>query len=177
LREQIESLITHTEEQFPELIRSHKTVDKGHGRLETREIFALATHNMKLEIDGIKQVARLYREREILKSGKVETEEVFLITNMHYNELDEQGFSDLKREYWAIENKLHYRKDFVFGEDRSTIRVRYGPENMSNLRNFAIGLLMANNVKNVKRCVENIRYQNPAHFLTALHSSTFRKAA
>ena len=132
---------------------------------------------MKLEIDGITQVARLYRKREMLKSGKVEEEEVFLITNKRYEEFDVHQFLDLKREYWAIENKLHYRKDFVFGEDRSTIRAKNGPENMSFLRNFAIGLLMANNVTNVKRCVDNIRYGTASQFHSSLHSSLFQKAA
>jgi predicted transposase YbfD/YdcC len=67
----------------------------------------------------------------------------------------------LKRDYWHIENKLHYRKDFVFGEDRSTIRAENGPENMATLRNFAISLLMANDIQNVKRCVDNFKYQPP----------------
>jgi len=153
------------------LIRTHETIDKGHGRLETRQIFALATHSSKLEIAGIKQVARVYRRREILKSGKIEEEETFLITNMHRDEIDEEEFLALKREYWAIENKLHYRKDFVFGEDRSTIRAKHGPENMSFLRNFAIGLLTVNKVTNVKRCVDNIRYGSASQFHRDLHSS------
>jgi len=110
----------------------------------------------------------LHRKREVLKPGKVEEETIFLITNRRYEELDVQSFLDLKQEYWAIENKLHYRKDFVFGEDRSTIRAKRGPENMSNLRNFAIGLLMANNVGNVKRCVENIRYSSASGSYAAL---------
>jgi hypothetical protein len=103
----------------------------------------------------------------ILKTGKIEKDEVFLITNMPLEELDVTGFLSLKREYWAIENKLHYRKDFVFGEDRSTIRAKNGPENMSSLRNFAVGLLMANHVDNVKRCVDNIKYGSSVEFHSA----------
>ncbi len=75
----------------------------------------------------------------------------------------------LKREYWAIENKLHYRKDFVFGEDRSTIRAEHGPQNMATLRNFAVSFLMANGIKNVKRCVENFKYQKSED----IHSAFF----
>ena len=65
---------------------------------------------------------------------------------------------NLKRSYWDVENKLHYRKDFVFGEDRSTIRAKHGPQNMASLRNFAIGFLLANKIGNVKRCVENLKH-------------------
>jgi predicted transposase YbfD/YdcC len=65
---------------------------------------------------------------------------------------------DFKHTYWGIENTLHYRKDFVFGEDRSTIRRKHGPQNMSSLRNFALGFLLANNIGNVKRCVDNLKH-------------------
>jgi predicted transposase YbfD/YdcC len=113
------------------------------------------------------------REREILKTGKIHREEIYLITNKNHEELDAENFLELKREYWAIENKLHYRKDFVYGEDRSTIRAKNGPENMSSLRNFAVGLLMANNITNVKRCVDNIKYGSATDF----HQSLFQEAA
>jgi predicted transposase YbfD/YdcC len=110
------------------------------------------------------QIARLSRDREILKYKKKTQEQVFLITNMTYECLSAQGFLELKRDYWHIENSLHYRKDFVFGEDRSTIRLGHGPQNMSSLRNFALSFLLANNIGNVKRCVDNIRYQSTAVF-------------
>jgi len=77
---------------------------------------------------------------------------------MDHTQLDALNFMYLKRDYWSIENKLHYRKDFVFGEDRSTIRKGHGPHNMATLRNFAVSLLMVNNIDNVKRCVENMQY-------------------
>lgn len=110
----------------------------------------------------------MYRKREVIKTGKIQEEEIFLITDMDHIRLDAQHFMHLKRDYWQIENKLHYRKDFVFGEDRSTIRVRYGPENMSALRNFAVSLLMANNIDNVKRCVDNFRYGSASQLHQAL---------
>ncbi len=35
----------------------------------------------------------------------------------------------------------HYIIDWIFDEDRSTIRTGFGPENMTRLRRFAIGLI------------------------------------
>ena len=107
---------------------------------------------------GINQIGRLRRTREVLKYGKKSEEEIFLITNLDYDLLNAPAFLDLKRSYWGIENKLHYRKDFVFGEDRSTIRAKFGPQNMSTLRNFAIGFPLANGIENVKRCVDNLQH-------------------
>jgi hypothetical protein len=164
----MQDLLSHAEDKYPELIRSAYTIDKKHGRLEEREIFVLATHNTALQFQGVKQIARLHRKREVLKTGKVYEEKIFLITNMDHICLDVQRFMHLKRDYWQIENKLHYRKDLVFGEDRSTIRIGHGPENMSALRNFAVSLLMANNIDNVKRCVENFQYGLASQFHQAL---------
>jgi predicted transposase YbfD/YdcC len=107
----------------------------------------------------VKQVAHLRRTRETLNTGRTSEQEIFLITNLSFEQLTAQQFLHLNRSYWEIENKLHYRKDFVFGEDRSTIRTGNGPQNMATLRNFAIGLLTSLGVDNVKRCVENLRHE------------------
>ena len=112
----------------------------------------------------------MYRRREVLKTGKIQQDTVFLITNLDCQKASAERLLELKRQYWEIENKLHYRKDFVFNEDRSTIRAEHGPENMSTLRNFVISLLMANNIDNVKRCVDNLRYSCAAEVHQALFS-------
>lgn len=149
------------------MIYQANTIDKDHGRLEEREIFVLATHETGLQIPGIKQIALLNRKREILKTGSKNEDNVLLITNLDHQQLDAKALMDLKRSYWWIENKLHYRKDFTFAEDRSTIRKKHGPQNMATLRNFAIGFLMANNIANVKRCVENLQHDQFALFKNA----------
>lgn len=122
-----------------------------------------------MNFEGVKQVAKLVRKREVIKSGVVSEETVILITNLDHAQADPERIMQLKREYWAIENQLHYRKDFVFGEDRSTIRAEHGPQNMATLRNFAVSLMMASGVQNIKRCVDNLRYQRSEH----VHSAFF----
>jgi hypothetical protein len=122
-------------------------------------------------------VARLRRTREVLKSGAKSSEEIFLITDRTFEQLDAETFFNLKRSYWDIENKLHYRKDFVFGEDRSTIRVGHGPRNMSSLRNFAVALLMNLGITNIKRCVDNLRHDPLSLLRHANFTTTLRHAA
>ena len=85
---------------------------------------------------------------------------VYLITNAPESELSAQSLLELKRSYWDVENKLHYIKDFVFGEDRSTMRAKNGPQNMSALRNLAVSIYNASGSKNIKRFVDNIKYNN-----------------
>lgn len=169
LKEQLAEHYNHVQERFPEIVRHCTTVDKGHGRIEKREIFVIETSNSGLNFEGVAQIAKLKRARTIIKSGKTTEEEIYLITNLSIEQAEAEQLMFLKRDYWSIENKLHYRKDFVFGEDRSTIRAEHGPANMASLRNFANSLLMANEINNVKRCVDNLKYQNPS----ILHQSLF----
>ena len=48
-----------------------------------------------------------------------------------------------------IENSCHYILDWTFDEDRSRIRTGYGPENMTRLRRFAIGVIKSKGGKSV----------------------------
>lgn len=133
--------------------------------MEKREISILSTHNTKLLFDGVQQVAVLTRSREIIKTSKCEPDEiVFLITNIPESEASAEDILTLNRGYWSIENKLHYSKDFVFGEDRGTIRKGHGPRIMSALRNFAVSIFNLSGIQNIKRCVDNIKY-NAVAFL------------
>ena len=54
------------------------------------------------------------------------------------------------RGHWSVEVS-HYIIDWVFDEDRSTIRTGYGPENMTRLRRFAIGLIKSKVEKGISK--------------------------
>jgi hypothetical protein len=45
------------------------------------------------------------------------------------------------RGHWKIENGLHWVRDVTLGEDASRIRTGEAPQNLSAVRNAAIGLL------------------------------------
>jgi predicted transposase YbfD/YdcC len=47
----------------------------------------------------------------------------------------------VNRGQWSSENSCHYVLDWNFDEDRSRIRTGYGPENITRLRRFAIGVI------------------------------------
>ena len=76
----------------------------------------------------------------------------FTIPDLYVSELKSRG-----TDYWAIENKVHYIADFVFGEDRSTIRAKNGPRVMSALSAFAMNVMRACGIGNLKRCVANLQ--------------------
>jgi hypothetical protein len=47
----------------------------------------------------------------------------------------------LKRGHWGIENKLHWVKDVVLGEDKSPIHVGAGPQVVGAIRNTVLNVL------------------------------------
>jgi predicted transposase YbfD/YdcC len=145
-------------------VHTAHTTDKGHGRLERREIVVVDSSSASFNIPGIQQVAQITRERTNLRTNKTTTDKVLLITNLSFQAANAEELLWMNRFYWQIENGLHYHKDLVFGEDRSTIRTKHGPANMATLRNFAIGVLLSNNIGNIKRCVDNLKY-NPRQLL------------
>ena len=59
----------------------------------------------------------------------------------HQHKASPQRLLALNRGHWEIENRLHWVRDVVFGEDLSQIRTGAGPRVMASLRNLAISLI------------------------------------
>jgi len=85
----------------------------------------------------VAQIARLDRRRE-LSNGKITQETVFLVTSLAKAQANEPRLAQLARQHWAIENQLHYRRDWTFDEDRCRIGNPNGAQVMAALRNLAI---------------------------------------
>lgn len=82
-----------------------ETLDKGHGRVETRRCVALSVPEYIPEImrwPGIKSIARIEAVREA--QGKMTTEVRYLIGSMAP---DAQEILNATRLHWGIENGLH----------------------------------------------------------------------
>lgn len=98
--------------------------------------------NDYVDFPYIAQVARVERVRQLIKSGKsCETEVIYLITSLSPEKANPQRLLALNRGHWEIENRLHWVRDVVFGEDLSQIRTGSGPRVMATLRNLAISLI------------------------------------
>jgi hypothetical protein len=66
----------------------------------------------------------------------------------------------VNRGHWAIES-CHYMIDWNYDEDRSRIRTGHGPENITRLRRFAIGVLKSKGrgavAQKMRRLTRNVR--------------------
>ena len=121
----------------PPDLREAQTVEKGHGRIETRRIAVSSEAVAYLDWPGLAQIARLERRREI--RGRESVEIAYLITSLPPEKAGPERLMALARAHWAIENRLHYVRDVSFNEDRCRTRAAARP--LASLRNLAIALM------------------------------------
>ncbi|MCU7880746.1 MAG: hypothetical protein KZQ60_09580 [Candidatus Thiodiazotropha sp. (ex Lucinoma aequizonata)] len=81
-------------------------------------------------------------ERESIdkKTGETSQEVVYGITSTSADQTNPEEILADNRGHWRVESS-HYIIDWNFDEDRSQIQTGFGPENITRLRRFAIGLL------------------------------------
>jgi hypothetical protein len=94
--------------------RTTQTIDIGHGRRpEVRELIASTDLNTYLEWPGVAQVVRV--ERTWREHGQPKRALHYGITSLDPETGPPDRLLALKRGHWAIENRLHRRKDVTFG--------------------------------------------------------------
>ena len=60
------------------------------------------------------------------------------------------------RGHWCIENSCHYIPDWNYDEDRCRIRTGHRPENITQLRRFAIALIKSISSKGVAETMRDL---------------------
>lgn len=142
--------------------RQAETWDKGHGRLEHRHITCSPDLNdwFGKQWEGIEQVFRLERTTRLLKTGKVRQEVVYGLSNLPMKHAPARRILELIREHWAIENRLHYRRDGSLGEDACQTRTGSVPSRLAQLNSTVLSLMDRMGVRNVAR---QMRYFDAHH--------------
>lgn len=111
-----------------------------HGRIETRSIWCSKALNDYIDFPHVGQVFLIERESVDKKTGVYSSEIALGITSRPPQEASPQRVLTVNREHWSIES-VHYIVDLNYDEDRSRIRTGFGPENITRLRRFAVGIL------------------------------------
>ena len=121
----------------------HETLEKGHGRLESRRCTAvdLSGRDGVCSLHGRRQAIRMERRTETLKTGKVSEETSYCLTSLGPAQADARRLSGLVRGHWTIENRNHYVRDFTYDEDRCRVRARHTPRNLTCVSNMAIAII------------------------------------
>jgi predicted transposase YbfD/YdcC len=123
-----------------------QTGNGAHGRIETRKIWTTTRMNHYLDFPHVHQAFMIQREVIRKKTGNVSSEVIYGITSIPTNRATPKQVLEDNRKHWSVES-CHYMIDWNYDEDRSQIRTGFGPENMTRLRRFAIGLLKSKQKK------------------------------
>ncbi len=117
------------------------SLDKGHGRIEEREILSSFRLAGKIEFPYLAQVFRIVRQSEEVKTGKQSEQMIYGITSLPVEEFGAKQLLALTRHHWSIENGLHYRRDVTFKEDKVRQTSQRGGRVLAVLNNLTIGIL------------------------------------
>lgn len=120
-----------------------------HGRIEIRKIWTTSELNDYLDFPHVGQAFAIERQFINKKSGKSSCEIAYGITSRKVDEASPERLLNVNRGHWTIENSCHYIIDWNYDEDRSRIRTGYGPENITRLRRFAIGVIKSKKIASV----------------------------
>jgi len=93
------------------------------------------------------QVCRI--ERRVTRKRETKAETQYALTSLKREKADARRLQRLWRGHWSIENRLHWERDVVLGEDASQVRKGSAPQVMAALRNLTLGLLRQAKVNNV----------------------------
>ena len=121
------------------VVDRHETVEKSHGRIETRSVIAIGDIGWlqaRHKWPGLTSIVVVESRREI--GNKTEREFRFYISSLpaHANRLGEAV-----RSHWSIENGLHWVMDMVFRDDECRIRKDNAPANFAAVKHMASNIL------------------------------------
>lgn len=120
-----------------------ETVDKGHGRIETRQFLQLQINEDMRDwcpsINDWEKMGSIVRLTSIRDLGdKISQEQRYYISSLS---LDVAKAAEAIRGHWGVENGLHWTLDVTFSDDASQVRKDHAPHNFGIVKKVAINAL------------------------------------
>ena len=150
---------------------SKTTVEKGHGRIETRtyaassEVDWIASERSYPGQPGfntIKTIVKIHARVEYADRCSFDTR--YYISSAP---LDIERLAKGARGHWGVES-MHWLLDVEFKDDQSRYRTGHGAKNMAAVRRFALGLVRANKRKGSVKTRRKSASWNPQFLLEIL---------
>jgi predicted transposase YbfD/YdcC len=147
------------------------TVEKGHGRIETRIYQASGvvdwigsdrSYPGQPKFKHIKTIMRVINRTEV--NDKTTLEERYFISSAP---LDIERLAKGARGHWGVES-MHWLLDVAFKDDLSRYRSGHGAKNMATIRRFALGLVRADKSKGSVKTRRKSAGWDPAYLLKLL---------
>jgi predicted transposase YbfD/YdcC len=120
-----------------------KTIEKDHGRIETREVRAVQgldwlPQDQKEKWKNLTSLVEVKSVREWVGSGKKkETATRYYISSRNAKA---SSFCEWIREHWSIENNVHWVADVIFVEDKAQTDIGHSAENLGAFRRLAMNM-------------------------------------
>jgi len=133
--------VEHFEKLEDKYVGRASSLEKGHGRIDEREILTSFRIAGRIEFPYVAQVFRVTRQSEQVKTGKMSSQAIYGMTSLSVEEFNAKELLALVRKHWSIENGLHYRRDVTFKEDAIRQTDSNGGRVQAVLNNLTIGVL------------------------------------
>ena len=129
------------ERRDPPDLKRAETVEKGHGRIETRRIAVRTRLPSRLDENwpGLTAICRIERIREL--RDRCSREVIYAITSIPLDQIKPTVLLQISRDHWQIENCLFHVRDVTFKEDASHVRTGEAPKVMAELRNATLTII------------------------------------
>lgn len=114
-------------------------MDKGHGRVETRKLWALPVTPEEAMFSAAEQVIRIERTFDYVRSGHHSEETVYAISSLTPSPdsgANAEILLEIVRGHWSIECNHHVR-DRTYDEDRCQVRNPNSARILATLRSTA----------------------------------------
>jgi predicted transposase YbfD/YdcC len=156
-----DSIRTHLDEMILEKFEGvehvyHESTDGGHGRIDTRRVWATTQIDW---LEGREQWKKLSSVAVVESIRRVPGKNESTTTHRYYiaslTPQSGEQIAGVIRNHWSIENAQHWSLDMAFNEDQNRVRKDHGDQNLAVLRRIALGLLRRD--KSVKVGAKNKR--------------------
>lgn len=117
----------------------HQTIEKGHGRIDTRRYWQSTDVDWFEDSSlwkGLKSFGMVESIRTV--KGKSTIERRYYLSSLP---LDAKRFGKAVRGHWGIENSLHWSLDLTFREDDQRARTKNAAQNVATLRRMALNVI------------------------------------
>jgi predicted transposase YbfD/YdcC len=125
-------------EEVPHLF--HQEVDKGHGRIDIREVRVVEDLDWLPNACKWKNLACLIEVRSTRQKLGFAANEVFRRLYISSRRGSAKDFAKWTRQHWSVENKCHWVADVIFEEDYILADRGNSAENMGLFRRLAMNM-------------------------------------